>query len=269
MLVRVLFLLLVALNLGAGAWLLFGHEPARTPLPAADPGVAELRLVSEAHPAPRPSAVTPGPSAASARGPESAPESTSEQESEPMPKPASAPATSVAPSTTAVPAATSASAATSALPLAETCSSLGPFTSVAAMQATMQALSVRVSRTRDREEPVSRSRGYWVYLPAATSHEAALDETRALAAKGAHDYYIVSSGDMQNAISLGMYDSAANAATRVAGIQKLGFSPQVRQQFDTEPAYWVAYALPVHALLDWRALLRGRNDLQSKTIGCF
>ncbi len=43
MAVRFLFLLLLALNLGAGAWLLFGRIPSR-PLPqAADPGVAELR----------------------------------------------------------------------------------------------------------------------------------------------------------------------------------------------------------------------------------
>lgn len=264
MLVRVLFLLLVALNLGAGAWLLFGHEPARTPVPAADPGVAELRLVSEAAPAPRPIAVMPAPWVASLPAPISVPA----QVLGPMPISIPAVSSAAAPSTT-VASAVTVSAATSARPLTETCASLGPFTSAAAVRAAMQALAPKVSRTRDREEPVSRSRGYWVYLPAADSHEAALDETRALAAKGAHDYYIVPSGDMQNAISLGMYDSLANAQARVAGLQKLGISAQVRQQFDTGPAYWVDYSLSAGTRLDWRALLHGASGVQSKTIECF
>lgn len=264
MLMRVLLLLLVALNLGAGAWLLFGREPARAPLPAADPGVAELRLVSEAAPAPRSITVASAPRVASLPAPISVPA----QALEPMPMPVPAVSSAAAPSTTVAPAATPVSAATSARPLAEICSSLGPFTSAAAARAAMQALATKVLRTRDREESVSRSRGYWVYLPAADSREAALDETRALAAKGAHDYYVVPSGDMQNAISLGMYDTFANAQARVDGLQKLGISAQVRQQFDTGTAYWVDYALPAGTRLDWRALLHGSSGVQSKTIDC-
>ena len=44
---RLLFLLLIALNIGAGAWLAFGPAPARTFPPATDPGVPELKLLSE------------------------------------------------------------------------------------------------------------------------------------------------------------------------------------------------------------------------------
>lgn len=59
MFVRVLFLLLLALNIGAAAWLFFAaHEPAGEP-PAADPGVAKLVLLSEADRGAAPAAVAP------------------------------------------------------------------------------------------------------------------------------------------------------------------------------------------------------------------
>lgn len=47
MFVRVLFLLLLALDIGAACWLYFAPRAAVAPLPVADPGVAKLVLLSE------------------------------------------------------------------------------------------------------------------------------------------------------------------------------------------------------------------------------
>ncbi len=44
MFLRLLFLLLIALNVGVAAWLVFGHPPDAS-VPAADPGVPELKLL--------------------------------------------------------------------------------------------------------------------------------------------------------------------------------------------------------------------------------
>lgn len=217
MLVRLLFLLLLALNLAAGAWLLFGRAPARALPPAADPGVTELRLLSE-----RP---------ARAAVPE-----------------ASAP---TAPSA------------------AETCSTLGAFTTAVDMRAAMQALSPHVARIQYREEQVSHSHGFWVYLPATADRETALEDARKLADKGINDYYVVTAGDSQNTISLGLFDNESNAQSRVAKLQQLGFPAKVKQRVDTEPAYWVDYAVKAGAAFDWQAWLPGRNDLQAKPIDCF
>lgn len=218
MFVRLLFLLLVALNIGAGAWLLFGRIPSRPLPPAADPGVAELRLLPEAKPS---AASTPG----------------------------RAPASSQA--------------------AAETCITLGPFTTTVDMRTAMRALSPHVARIQYHEEQVNRSRGFWVYLPATTTREAALEEARALAAKGINDYYVVTAGDSQNTVSLGLFDDESNAQNRMAALQKLGFPAKVRQRIDSEPAYWVDYGVPPGIPFDWRALLPGRNDLQAKPIDCF
>ena len=51
MFLRLLLLLLLALNLGVGGWLLFGH-PARSWPPPTDPGVPELQLLSQQAPGP-------------------------------------------------------------------------------------------------------------------------------------------------------------------------------------------------------------------------
>jgi hypothetical protein len=217
MFIRLLFLLLLALNLGAGAWLLFGRSPVQTLPPATDPGVPELRLLSET--------------------------------------PHAAPAAS----------ATARTAALSAV----TCTALGPFTTTADMRASLQALTPHVARIQYREEQISQSRGFWVYLPATTTREAALGEARKLAAKGINDYYVVTAGDAQNTVSLGLFDDEANAQKRLAEVQQLGFGAKVKQRVDTEPAYWIDYAVPPGAAFDWQAWLPGRSDLQSRRVDCF
>lgn len=228
MFVRLLFLLLLALNLGAGAWLLFGHARAAPFPPATDPGVAELRLWSEMTKAVRPAGMS-----------------------------ASTP--SQAPSV----------AATAAPPASDVCMTLGPFMTTVDMRAAMQTLSPQVARIQYREEQVSRSHGYWVYLPAVASREAALDEARQLAAKAIHDYYVVTAGDTQNVISLGLFNDQSNANKRLAMVKQEGFPARVEPRIDTEPAYWLDYTVPAGSAFDWQTWLSGRNDLQPKSIDCF
>lgn len=228
MFVRLVFLLLVALNVGAAAWLWFGRAPAMSFPPATDPGVPELRLWSDSA------------KAAPARYP--------------LPS-APSPATSAA--------------APASLAAGDTCRTLGPFTTAADMRAAMQTLSPRVARIQYREEQVSRAHGYWVYLPPAPSREAALDDARRLAAKGIHDYYVVTAGDTQNTISLGLFNDQANADRRLATVTQEGFPARVAERVDTAPMYWLDYAVLPGATFDWQTWLPGRDDLQAKAIDCF
>lgn len=221
MFARLLFLLLLALNLGAAAWLLLGPAPVSPLPPMTDPGVPALRLLSEQPPA----RLAPG----------------------------------------AMPAV----AATNTQLVRDVCHTLGPFTTTVDMRTAMQTLSPHVARIQYRQESVSRSHGYWVYLPAAASREAALDEARRLEAKGIHDYYVVTAGDQQNTISLGLFNDEANAQNRLAQLQGLGFAAKLEQRIDTEPAYWVDYAVPAGTTFDWSEWLPGRSDLQAKSIDCF
>lgn len=250
MFVRLLFLLLVALNLGAGAWWWFGRAPVRTFPPPTDPGVAELRVWSET---PRKAAA---PHAAAPAASILAPVAAMADSSTPPPGPATT-------------GAAVAQAATPASPPQDACTTLGPFMTAADMRAAMQNLSPHVERIQYREEQVNRSHGYWVYLPAATTREAALEDARQLSAKGIRDYYVVTAGDTQNTISLGLFNDQANADRRRAMVQKAGFTPKVEQRVDMATVYWLDYAVPPGEAFDWTAWLPDRNDLQAKSIDCF
>jgi hypothetical protein len=211
---RLLFLLLIAFNIGVAAWLAFGRAPVAPLPPAADPGVPELKLLSERAGA----------------------------------------------------AATRESRAALA---SDRCESIGPFPTQVDMRAAMQALTPHVPRIQYREEQTHQSRGFWVYLPALPTRDAALATARALSAKNVHDYYVVTAGDQQNTISLGLFHDRGNADARRAQIAALGFNPQVTERMETLPVYWVDFALPPQPGFQWQAWLPGRSDLQMQTVDCF
>ena len=213
---RLLFLLLIAFNIGVAAWLAFGRAPV-TPLPpATDPGIPELKLLSER-------AGAPAPIAAESRAAEAS----------------------------------------------DRCESIGPFPTQADMRAAMQTLTPHVPRIQYREEQTRQSRGFWVYLPALPTRDAALSAARSLSAKGVHDYYVVTAGDQQNTISLGLFHDRGNADNRRAQIAALGFNAQVTERVETLPVYWVDFALPSTPGFAWRTWLPGRSDLQMHTVDCF
>ncbi|HET6632508.1 MAG TPA: SPOR domain-containing protein [Rhodanobacteraceae bacterium] len=219
MFVRLLFLLLLALNLGVGGWLLFGHTP---PPPATDPGVPALRLLSE---------VTSTSSGASPSGPH----------------------------------------AQATVPQAgERCFSLGPFATEADMRAALGALSPRVARIQYRKEQTTASRGWWVYLPALPSREQALTTARALADQGVRDYYVVTAGDNENTISLGLFHDAANARRRQQQIAALGVHPALTERIEQVPVWYVDYALARGQQLAWQSVVPDpAAQLGATPMACF
>ena len=210
---RLLFLLLVAFNIGVAAWLAFGRAPVVPVPPATDPGVPELKLLSE-----RAGAAAP-----------------------------------VAPASRAALA-------------SDRCESIGPFPTQVDMRAAMQTLTPHVPRIQYREEQTHQSRGFWVYLPALPTRDAALAAARTLSSKNVRDYYVVTAGDQQNTISLGLFHDRGNAERRRASIAALGFYAQLSERVETLPVYWVDFALPNVAGFDWRTWLPGRADLQAMGI---
>lgn len=222
MFVRVLFLLLLALNIGSACWLAFAHRPSSKPFAATDRGVPELKLLSELEPD---IAVT----GAELSG---APESVTDLAN-------------------------------------DDCRTIGPFPSQADVRNAMNALTPSVKRTRSRQQTVTEARGDWVYLPAFKTREEALDAARALAAKGVHDYYVVTAGDQQNTVSLGLFRDAGNAERRRVQIAALGFSPQLVARTEDLPEYWLDFATDQNAAFDWHKALTNAPNLKEKKVACF
>lgn len=221
MFVRLLFLLLLALNIGVGAWLVFGDGQVVARPPVTDPGVPELKLLSERD----------GPGSGQAAGRE---------------QPVSARAAKAG----------------------DRCLAIGPFDTLSDTRDVIDALSAHVPRIQYRQEQTTQSSGWWVYLPPLPSRDQALGVARQLTDKGISDYYVVTAGDRQNTISLGLYHDQGNALRRQQQLVALGFHPQVKQRTETLPQYWVDIALPADPGFHWHQDLK-RDDVKAHSINCF
>ncbi|HET7842903.1 MAG TPA: SPOR domain-containing protein [Xanthomonadales bacterium] len=149
------------------------------------------------------------------------------------------------------------------------CISLGPFPSQSDLRRALNALTPAVRRIQFRESRTSQSRGFIVYLPAPPTREQALAVARELYGKGVRDYYVVTAGEQQNTISLGLFKERANADRRLADLRGLGFAPSVSERTETLPVYWIDYAVAPDSTFDWRDRLPDLLDLQEKPVQCF
>lgn len=248
MLVRLLLVLLVALNIAVGAWLWLGQDDARN-RSATDAGVPSLRLLSERPVPPQPVAPSAPASAALATA------STSQEAT------AGAPAASVAEPPPSLPKPTP-------RPNSFTCISIGPFATPQDMRTARAALNPQAARMRSRQEQTTQSRGWWVYLPASSSREQALEQARRLSAAHIDDYFVVGSGGQPNTISLGLFKDPANARKRRDEVVAAGFSAQMTERTETVPEYWLDLAVADGSRFDWRSKVRS-SGVGSHSTGCF
>lgn len=153
-------------------------------------------------------------------------------------------------------------------PLADmpVCLSIGPFETPADLRAAMGRLMPEVGRIQFRELPATALRGYRVFLPAAANRAEALASARALAARGLRDYYVVTAGDEQNTVSLGLFRDLVNARRRQAEVAALGYSATVEARTEQVPQWWVDVAAPEG--FDWTRVLPGATA-QARSVPCF
>ena len=133
------------------------------------------------------------------------------------------------------------------------CLSLGPFSTPADLRRAMNALTPQVERIQFREVAAVALRGYRVFLPAAGSRAQALETARALSSHGVSDYYVVTAGDQQNTVSLGIFRELENATTRHDAVAALGYNPTVEARTEQAPQWWIDLAAP--ADFAWQAVL--------------
>jgi hypothetical protein len=222
MLARMMFLLLLALNIGVGCWLYFAPQRQAQAFAPTDPGVTRLVLLSEREHA----------GEANAAELTAAPESAADLRN-------------------------------------DTCVSIGPFPTQADMRAALNALTPAVAHIQYREAHATETRGYWVYLPALASREQALAAARQLSSKGVRDYYVVTAGDQQNTISLGLFHDQGNAEKRRNEIAAMGFRTEMVARTEELPVYWVDFAQDSHNPVNWRSRVSSQPDLRQQSVTCF
>lgn len=228
MLVRLLFVLLGLANITLAAWLWLGQPYSVAALPPSDPGVPSLQLLSEL--------------------PESA-------------------TTTTTPATSASVAATATSHFDPGNNDERRCLALGPFATPLDLRSARQALAGQVERSRARQEQVTETGSWWVYLPEASNRAQALTRARQLADRHVSDYFVVSSGEHANSVSLGLFKDPANARRRRDEVAAAGFPARMSQRTETVPEYWLDLVLPARSRIDWNALRL--NGVQSHDTACF
>ncbi|MGJ8662238.1 MAG: SPOR domain-containing protein [Marinicella sp.] len=122
------------------------------------------------------------------------------------------------------------------------CFSVGPFDIEANIHAASETLNPVVLKTNIRKITTTQEAGYWVYLPALSSRAEALKKGRELAAAFVKDYYVVTSGDNENSISLGLYREPFNADSRIAELSKKGFQVSKEIRIEQWPEFWLDYS---------------------------
>ena len=266
MLLRLLFVLLIALNIAVAAWLLLGDTGTHA-VDAADNGVPKLKLLAEAPAAaatvPTPAASTSAPAKPATVAPVAvtkAPETKAPVVPAPPPvKPEPAPA----------PPATESSVATAPTRRSYRCLAVGPFNSQVDLRAARAALASRTVRTRQRQEQTTESHGWRVYLPAQANREQAIAQARRLEAKGIKDYFVVSAqGEMQNSVALGLFHDPANARKRRDEVVAAGFPARMSERTETTPVWWLDVVVPEEGNPDIRRSIR-TPGVTARTTGCF
>jgi hypothetical protein len=154
--------------------------------------------------------------------------------------------------------------------VAPACFHIGPFPDVdlvARAETRLNELPLTYSR---RAEEVRRVTGYLVYLPPLPSPKVAERKRRELTRLGIKDHALIQEGDMQNAISLGLFTVEANAASRVRELAAKKVEARIQPFQQTRTRFWLDVAVKVPAptadrirQIDWAA-----KDVQMREIAC-
>lgn len=123
------------------------------------------------------------------------------------------------------------------------CYSMGPFVSNAAAISAKNKIAAMTLGTSVRMFSRTNAISYWVYLPKFKSYDQAKKVADSMRNKGYKDYYIVASGDNENAVSLGLFKEQSGAERRRNRVVKLGYAAKIETKFKTTDLYWIDYKI--------------------------
>ncbi len=144
------------------------------------------------------------------------------------------------------------------------CFQIGPFakdSELAVAKTQLRTKSLQIEKEQTTEE--QQLTGIWVYIPPTGSSEAARQKAKQLSADGIKEFGIVTSGEFDHAISLGLYSKPVNAELRVTELKSKGHPEvTVQERHKTTTHHWIIVSLPP-----------GKEDLlsafaQKKSIDC-
>lgn len=150
----------------------------------------------------------------------------------------------------------------------QVCFSAGPFDIEANVHAAAETIEPLVLKTNIRKITTTQEAGYWVYLPALSSRAEALKKGRELAAAYVKDYYVVTSGDNENSISLGLYREPYNADNRIVELSKKGFKVNKEIRIEQWPEFWLDFSVTEQQRSNLPNLKESYPDISQNEVIC-
>lgn len=127
---------------------------------------------------------------------------------------------------------------------ASVCFTIGPFEEEARAEAARRRLADLDVAPRQRTTRDEEVYGYQVVLPPFGSREEALAATRELQEQGIEDYFVVSGAELENAVSVGLFERKRFAVRHADYLNDLGFDAELRLRTRERIRYWQDYRDP-------------------------
>ena len=119
------------------------------------------------------------------------------------------------------------------------CFSYGPFPDNKQSNDLIDWFRDRSVEVSQRLEAGDDKQLFWIYLAPLASRDGALQTMEDLKKKGVKDYRLIETGDLRNAISLGLFSTQASVNRRLNELSNKGYKPVVIPRRDKKAVYWV------------------------------
>ncbi len=119
------------------------------------------------------------------------------------------------------------------------CVSFGPFAESYQASELSNWLKKNEIQTKQRTESDRKDQLFWIYLSPSESKDEAIAAIEELRGKGIHDYKLIDKGNLQNAISLGLFSNQAAANRRLNELKNIGYLPIMVPYHKTQSIIWV------------------------------
>jgi len=119
------------------------------------------------------------------------------------------------------------------------CISFGPFAETQQAGELSDWLKKNEIQTNKRTEGDKEDQFFWIYLSPSDSKGEAMAAIEDLKGKGVQDYKIINKGNMQNAISLGLFSSQTAVNRRLNELKNIGYQPIIVPYHKNQSIIWV------------------------------
>jgi hypothetical protein len=145
------------------------------------------------------------------------------------------------------------------------CARVGPFSSEDA-DSLIAALPAYITLLSDVSEEYARVDGYYVLIPTLASRAAGIRKLEELDKAGVKDTWLFRAGELENAISLGLFRREAGARRRAQNVAKKGFTTEVKERTSVQQRRWLY--LKSHDGGELRASLPLTGDVSVEPQAC-